>query len=74
LACLAGIRVALNSFESFLCIRKKGFRSSLWEIKNTIMHELRNTMPKVVVFLAIAALLETLWAPFWINYCLQYLL
>jgi hypothetical protein len=73
-ACLAGIRVALKSFESFLQIRKKGFRSSLGEIKNVMMHELRSTMPKVLILLVIAALLETLWAPFWINYWLSHIL
>ena len=74
LACLAGIRVTLDSFESFLCIRKVGFKSSLWEIKNTITRELRNTMLKVMILLMIAAFLETLWTPFWINYWLQHIL
>lgn len=74
LACLAGIRVSLNSFESFLQIRKKGFKSSLVEIKNSIVHELKSTMPQVIILLIIAALLETLWTPFWINYWLQHIL
>ena len=73
-ACLAGIRVALKSFESFLQIRKKGFKSSVEEIKNAMVHELRNTMPKVIILLVIAALLETLWTPFWINYWLHHIL
>ena len=73
-ACLAGINVALKSFESFLQIRKKGFKSSLREIKNALTYELRNTMPKVIILLVIAALLETLWTPFWINYWLNHIL
>ncbi len=74
LAASAGIKVALKSFESFICIRKEGFKISLAKIKNAIVHELRNTMPKVIILLAIAAFLETLWAPFWINYWLQHIL
>lgn len=73
LACLAGIRVALNSFKSLLTINK-GFKSLLLKIKDLIVNEIRNTMPKVIVLLVIAALLETLWTPFWINYWLNHIL
>lgn len=73
-AAVAGIKVALKSFESFISIKKEGFKVSLEKIKNVVMYELRNTMPKVIVLLIIAALLETLWAPFWINYWLNHIL
>ena len=74
LACLAGIRVSLKSFKAFIHIRRDGFFNSTKLIKNAIVHELRNTMPKVMILLAIAALLEVLWMPFWVNYCLQHVL
>jgi hypothetical protein len=74
LVCLAGIRVSLESFKAFMHIRRNGFLNSMVMIKKVIIHEFRNTMPKVVALLAIAALLEVLWMPFWINYCLQYVL
>ncbi len=74
LACLAGIRVALSSFKSILYIRKEGFRSILLKIRDLVSNELGNTMPRVIILLVIAALLETLWTPFWINYWLQHIL
>lgn len=73
-ACLAGIRIALTSFKSFTRIRKEGFKNTFKTVKNAMIHELRNTMLKVVIFLAIAAFLEVLWTPSWINYCLQHIL
>ncbi|HEX3014108.1 MAG TPA: stage II sporulation protein M [Methanobacterium sp.] len=73
-AAVAGIKVALKSFESFINIRRNGFKSSLLNIKGAMMQELKSTMPKVVVLLIIAAFLETLWTPFWINYWLQHIL
>jgi len=36
--------------------------------------ELKNTMPKAAVLLVIAAFLEVLWTPFWINYWVQHIL
>lgn len=73
-SCLAGIRVALISFQSFLRIRNNGFFNSMKKIKDAMAFEIVNTMPKIVVLLVIAALLEVLWTPFWINYWLHYIL
>jgi hypothetical protein len=74
LSCLAGIKVALQSFKAFMHIRRDGFRDTFRTIKETIVFELRSTMPKLMVLLIIAALLETLWAPFWTNYWIQHIL
>ena len=74
LACLAGIRVALESFKAFTNIRGEGFKSTFKTIKDVMISEIRNTMPRVIILLVIAAFLETLWAPLWINHCLNYIL
>jgi uncharacterized membrane protein SpoIIM required for sporulation len=74
LACIAGIRVSLKSFKTFLSLRKNGLSNSLRKIKDALVFEIVNTMPKVVILLIIAALLETLWAPFWTNYWLSHIL
>ena len=74
LSCLAGIRVALKSFKIFLNIKKGNFRGFLKKIKEFTVYELKNTMPKVIILIVIAALLETLWVPFWINYWLYHIL
>ncbi len=73
LSCLAGIKVALQSFKAFIHI-KDNFIDSLKKIKEALVFEIINTMPKVVALLIIAALLETLWTPFWINYWVQHIL
>ncbi len=73
LATMAGIRVTLESFQAFIYLRND-FLNSLRRIRDAIVREIVNTMPKVVVLLIIAAVLETLWIPFWINYWLQYIL
>ena len=74
LSCLAGIKIALKSFKAFIGIRKDGFKISLGKIKNAIVHEFKNVIPKILILLIIAALLETLWTPFWINYWLHHIL
>lgn len=74
LACMAGIRVALESFQAFIHIRRDGFFNSLIKIKNALVFEIVNTMPKVVALLLVAAVLETLWTQFWVNYWLQNIL
>ena len=74
LACLAGIRVALESFKSFTTIKREGFKSTFKTIKTAMISEIRNTMPRIIILLVIAALLETLWTPFWVNYWLKYIL
>ena len=74
LACMAGIRVSLESFHVFINIRKDGLFNSLIKIKNAIVFEIITTMPKVVALLLIAAVLETVWTQFWVNYWLQNIL
>ena len=74
IACIAGIRVSLKSFKTFLSLKKNGFSNSIKKIKNIMVFEIVNTMPKVVILLIIAALLETLWVPFWTNYWLTHIL
>lgn len=74
LSSIAGIRVALKSFKSILNIRKNGIKTSLRNIKDITTTEIKNTMPKVIILLVIAALLETTWDPFWTNYWLNHIL
>lgn len=74
LSSIAGIRVALKSFQSMIGIRKNGIKTSLRNIKDITITEIKNTMPKVIILLMIAALLETLWDPFWTNYWLHHIL
>jgi hypothetical protein len=73
LACIAGIRISLKSFKAYISIRRNGIKSTLKTIKEVMIHELRSTAPKVVILLIIAALLESLWHPFWISYWLQHI-
>jgi len=73
LACISGIRVSLKSFEAYISIRQNGFKNTLKTIKDVMIYELKNTMPKVVILLIIAALLQDLWAPFWTMYWLQHI-
>jgi hypothetical protein len=54
LAFIAGVRLSLKSFKSYLSIRREGFKNTFKTIKNAMMRELRNTMPKVVILLVIA--------------------
>jgi uncharacterized membrane protein SpoIIM required for sporulation len=74
LACLSGIRVSLESFKAFMYIRKNGFFNSMIKIKNVMVFEIVNTMPKVIILLLIAALLEVLLDPLWVNYWLNHIL
>ncbi|MGB9977673.1 stage II sporulation protein M [Methanobacterium sp.] len=74
LACMAGIRVSLESFQAFIHIKRNGLFNSLMRIRNAMVFEIINTMPKVVALLLIAAVLETLWTQFWVNYWLQNIL
>lgn len=74
LAFIAGARLSLKSFQSYLSIMGEGLKNTFKTIKNAMVCEFKSTMPKVVVLLIIAALLETLWTPFWINYWLQHIL
>ena len=74
LAFIAGIRLSLKSFKSYLSIRREGLKNIFKTIKSAMVYELRNTMPKVIILLIIAALLETLWTPFWINYWVNHIL
>lgn len=73
LACIAGIRISLKSFKAYISIRRNGIKSTLKTIKGVMIYELKNTMPKIIILLIIAALLESLWAPFWTNYWLQHI-
>jgi len=74
LACMAGIRVGLESFQAVISIRRDGFFNGLKRIKNALVLEIVNTVPKVVALLLIAAVLETVWTQFWVNYWLQHIL
>ena len=76
LAANYGLKIAKISS---LVYKKEGvsllFRSDFNpEIKETIVNEFLNVFPKIIILLAIAAILETLWGPFWHNYWLQNIL
>ena len=74
LAVMAGIRVALKSFQAVINIRRDGVFNAIRKIRDALVSEIVNTMPKVVALLLIAAVLETLWTQFWVNYWLQNIL
>lgn len=76
LAANYGLKIA--KISSFV-YKKEGvsllFRSDFnLEIKETIVNEFLNVFPKIILLLTIAAILETLWGPFWHNYWLQNIL
>lgn len=73
MAIMAGIRIALESFQAFIHM-KYGFLNSMRKIRDAMVFEIVNTMPKVMALLLIAAVLETLWIPFWVNYWLHHIL
>ena len=73
LAYTSGIKISLKSFKAYISIRRNGVKSTLKTIKEAMVYELRNTMPKVVILLIIAALLEELWGTFWVSYWLQHI-
>ena len=74
LACMAGFRVALESFQAFINIRRHGIFNSPAKIKKVLIFEIISTMPKIMALLLIAAVLETLWTQSWVNYWLQTIL
>ncbi len=76
LAAVYGMRIAKISSrvykkEGFNLLFKSDFNP---QIKETIVNEFLNILPKIILLLAIAAVLETLWGPFWHNYWLLYIL
>lgn len=69
LAADCGMRIAK---KSLLIYKEEGhdllFRSNLnLEIKETIVNEFLNAFPRIILLIAIAAILEAFWAPFWHN-------
>ena len=44
------------------------------EIKEAIVNVFINVFPKLILFLGMAAILETFWAPLWHNYWLHHIL
>jgi hypothetical protein len=73
LAGVSGIRISLKSFKAYISIRRNGIKNTLKTIKEAMIHELKNTMPRIIILLIIAALLEEFWGPFWISYWLQHI-
>jgi hypothetical protein len=62
---IASFKIASKTFKSVISVRSIGVKNSLIEIKDAVVYELKNTMPKVVILLVIAALLETLFPILW---------
>ncbi|AEG18410.1 MAG: stage II sporulation protein M [Methanobacterium paludis] len=61
LSLIAGFKIVSKTVKSVISIKSIGVKNSLIEIKDAVVYELKNTMPKVIILLLIAALLETLF-------------
>ncbi|MDP3034329.1 MAG: stage II sporulation protein M [Methanobacteriaceae archaeon] len=65
----SGLVVLKTSFKTYKNDWKTLFRQEIpLELKDILSNELMNTVPRIIFLLLFAAILETLWAPFWHNY------